>query len=84
MATIIASVQKTNRLVTVEEGWQVSGIGAEIAAYVQEHAFDYLDAPIKRVSGLDIPMPYAENLEALALPTAQDIITAVNAVTYKV
>lgn len=84
MATIIASVQKTNRLVTVEEGWQVSGIGAEIAAYVQEHAFDHLDAPIKRVSGLDIPMPYAENLEALALPTAQDIITAVNAVTYKV
>ena len=83
MATIIASVQKTNRLVTVEEGWQVSGIGAEIAAYVQEHAFDHLDAPIKRVSGLDIPMPYAENLEALALPTAQDLIAAVNAVTYK-
>ena len=83
MDTIIASVQKTNRLVTVEEGWQIAGIGAEIAAHVQEHAFDYLDAPIKRISGLDVPMPYAENLEALALPTAHDIVAAVNAVTYK-
>ncbi len=69
--TILASVQKTNRLVTVEEAWPVAGIGAEIAASVQARAFDALDAPIERVTGLDVPLPYAANLEAAALPTAE-------------
>lgn len=82
MDTIIASVRRTNRLVTVEEGWSVAGIGAEIAAQVQEQAFDALDAPIKRVSGVDVPMPYAENLEAMALPDAAKIIHAVRQVCY--
>ena len=67
--TIIASVQKTNRLVLVEETWPICGIGSEIAAQVQEKAFDYLDAPILRISGKDVPMPYAANLEKLALPS---------------
>ncbi len=80
--TILASVKRTNRLVTVEEGWSIAGIGAEIAAQVQDKAFDALDAPIKRVSGLDIPMPYAENLEAMALPDAEKIIRAVRQVCY--
>ena len=65
--TIIASVQKTNRLVTVEEGWPTCGIGAEIAAHVSSEAFDWLDAPVTRVAGKDVPMPYAANLEKLAL-----------------
>jgi len=67
--TIIASVKKTGRAVTVEEGWQQNGIGGEIAARIMEHAFDYLDAPVTRVSGKDVPMPYAANLEKLALPS---------------
>src|ERR1700760_1685069 len=66
--TIVASVKKTGRAVTVEEGWQQNGVGAEICARIQEHAFDYLDAPVLRVSGKDVPMPYAANLEKLALP----------------
>ncbi len=66
--TIVESVKKTGRIVTVEEGWPQAGIGAEIAARVIEHAFDYLDAPVTRVSGKDVPMPYAANLEKLALP----------------
>ncbi len=82
MDTIIASVKRTNRLVTVEEGWSIAGIGAEIAAQVQDQAFDALDAPIKRVSSVDIPMPYAENLEAMALPDAAKIIRAVRQVCY--
>ena len=61
-------MKKTGPLVTVEEGWPQSGVGAEIAARVMEHAFDYLDAPVMRVSGKDVPMPYAANLEKLALP----------------
>src|SRR5262249_21454260 len=65
--TIVASVKKTGRAVTVEEGWQQNGVGAEIAARLIEHAFDYLDAPVLRVSGKDVPMPYAANLERLAL-----------------
>ena len=81
--TIIQSVQKTNRLVTVEEGWPTCGIGAEISAVVMEQAFDYLDAPVTRISGEDVPMPYAANLEALALPTPADIAEAVKAVTYR-
>ncbi len=74
--TIIASVQKTNRLITVEEGWQTAGIGAEISATVSERAFDYLDAPVLRVGGEDVPMPYAANLETLALPQAETIADA--------
>lgn len=81
--TIIASVQKTGRLVTVEEGWGQSGVGAEIAARVMERAFDYLDAPVLRVFGKDVPMPYAANLEKLALPSVQDVIDAARAVTYR-
>ena len=68
--TVIELVKKTGRLVTVEEGWQQSGVGAEIAARVMEEAFDYLDAPVARVSGKDVPMPYAANLEKLALPSS--------------
>jgi len=81
--TIIASVQKTGRAVTVEEGWQQSGVGAEIAARIMEHAFDYLDAPIARVSGKDVPMPYAANLEKLALPSVTEIVEAAKAVCYR-
>ena len=81
--TILASVQKTNRLVTAEEGWAFSGIGAEIAALVMEQAFDWLDAPVARVAGKDVPMPYAANLETVALPQAADIVAAAKAVTYK-
>jgi len=82
-ATIIDSVKKTNRIVTVEEGWAFAGIGAEIAAVVNEQAFDWLDAPVARVCGKDVPMPYAANLEKLALPQIEDIVAAVQSVTYK-
>jgi pyruvate dehydrogenase E1 component beta subunit len=81
--TIIASVQKTGRAVTVEEGWQQSGVGAEIAARITEHAFDYLDAPVTRVSGKDVPMPYAANLEKLALPSVAEVVEAAKAVCYR-
>jgi pyruvate dehydrogenase E1 component beta subunit len=81
--TIVASVKKTGRAVTVEEGWQQSGVGAEIAARIMEHAFDYLDAPVARVSGKDVPMPYAANLEKLALPTVADVVAAAKAVSYR-
>jgi len=81
--TVIESVKKTGRLVTVEEGWPQGGIGAELAARVFEQAFDYLDAPVMRVTGKDVPMPYAANLEKLALPHVDDVIAAVNAVTYR-
>ena len=77
------SVKKTNRIVTVEEGWRHSGVGAEIAASVMEHAFDWLDAPILRVTGKDVPMPYAANLEKLALPTVAEVVDAVKAVSYR-
>ncbi|WP_199899519.1 pyruvate dehydrogenase complex E1 component subunit beta [Sneathiella glossodoripedis] len=83
MDTIIASVQKTNRCVTVEEGWPQHGVGAELSAQIMEKAFDYLDAPVLRVSGKDVPMPYAANLEKLALPSVREVIDAVNAVTYR-
>jgi len=82
-ATIVASVKKTGRLVTVEEGWQQSGVGAEIAARIMWEAFDYLDAPVARVSGKDVPMPYAANLEKLALPSVAEIVEAAKAVTYR-
>jgi pyruvate dehydrogenase E1 component beta subunit len=75
--TIITSVKKTNRLVTVEEGWPFAGIGAEISAIIMEKAFDYLDAPVIRVTGVDTPLPYAANLEKLALPQVENIINAV-------
>jgi pyruvate dehydrogenase E1 component beta subunit len=81
--TIVASVKKTNRLVTVEETWPVCGIGSEIAASVQAKAFDWLDAPILRVTQKDVPMPYAANLEKLALPSAADVVEAVKTVCYR-
>jgi pyruvate dehydrogenase E1 component beta subunit len=81
--TIIASVKKTGRAVTVEEGWQQSGVGAEIAARIMERAFDYLDAPVGRVSGKDVPMPYAANLEKLALPSVAEVVAAAKAVCYR-
>jgi pyruvate dehydrogenase E1 component beta subunit len=81
--TIVKSVKKTGRVVTVEEGWQQSGIGAEIAARIMEQAFDYLDAPVTRVSAKDVPLPYAANLEKLALPSVADVVAAAKAVTYR-
>jgi pyruvate dehydrogenase E1 component beta subunit len=83
IGTLVESVKKTNRLVTVEEGWRQSGVGAEIAASVTELAFDWLDAPILRVTGKDVPMPYAANLEKLALPTVAEVIEAVKTVSYR-
>jgi pyruvate dehydrogenase E1 component beta subunit len=81
--TIIESVKKTSRLVTVEEGWKQSGVGAEIAARMMEEAFDYLDAPVARVTGKDVPMPYAANLEKLALPSVAEVVEAAKAVCYR-
>jgi pyruvate dehydrogenase E1 component beta subunit len=81
--TIVESVKKTGRAVTVEEGWQQSGVGAEVAARIMEQAFDYLDAPVTRVSAKDVPMPYAANLEKLALPSVAEVVEAVKAVTYR-
>merc|ERR1711998_290909 len=82
-STIINSVKKTNRVVTCEEGFPFAGIGAEISAIINEQAFDWLDAPIKRVTGKDVPMPYAANLEKLALPQVDDIVNACTEVCYK-
>ena len=82
-STIIDSVKKTNRVVTCEEGFPFAGIGAEISALINEQAFDWLDAPIRRVTGKDVPMPYAANLEKLALPQVDDIINACKDVCYK-
>lgn len=81
--TILNSVKKTNRFVSCEEGFPFAGIGAELSAQVTEKAFDWLDAPPKRVTGVDVPMPYAANLEALALPQVETIINAVDEVTYQ-
>jgi pyruvate dehydrogenase E1 component beta subunit len=81
--TVLASVRKTGRCVVVEEGWQQSGVGAEIAARIMELAFDYLDAPVTRVSGKDVPMPYAANLEKLALPSVAEVVDAAKAVSYR-
>ncbi len=83
METVIASVKKTNRCVTIEEGFPQSGIGAEIGMQIMQEAFDYLDAPVIRITGKDVPMPYAANLEKLALPSAEEVVQAVRAVTYK-
>ena len=81
--TIVRSVQKTNRIVSCEEGWPFSGIGSELAAVMMEAAFDWLDAPLARVCAKDVPLPYAANLEALALPQAQDIVDAAKNVCYR-
>jgi pyruvate dehydrogenase E1 component beta subunit len=81
--TVVASLKKTNCCVVVEEGWPQCGVAAEVGMRIMETAFDYLDAPVKRVTGKDVPMPYAANLEKLALPTVQDVIDAVRAVTYR-
>ena len=81
--TIVESVKKTGRIVTVEEGWRQSGVGAEIAAQVVEHAFDWLDAPVLRVTNKDVPMPYAANLEKLTLPSVADVVEAAKAVCYR-
>jgi pyruvate dehydrogenase E1 component beta subunit len=81
--TIIESVKKTGRCVTIEEGWAQSGVGAEIAARLMERAFDYLDAPVARVAGKDVPMPYAANLEKLALPSVAEVVEAAKAVCYR-
>jgi len=82
LPTVLASVQKTNRLVTVEEAWPVCSVGSEICAQVAIQAFDHLDAPPAKVSGADVPMPYAANLERLALPSVEQVIEAVKSVTY--
>jgi pyruvate dehydrogenase E1 component beta subunit len=82
LATIVDSVKRTNRLVTVEEAWPVCSVGSEICARVAIEAFDYLDAPPAKIAGADVPMPYAANLERLALPNAQQVVEAVKAVCY--
>jgi pyruvate dehydrogenase E1 component beta subunit len=81
--TVIASVKKTNRLVTCEEGWPVCSIGSELAATVMDQAFDWLDAPVKRVNGIDVPMPYAANLVVMALPQVADVVAAAKEVCYR-
>ncbi|MDA0701828.1 MAG: pyruvate dehydrogenase complex E1 component subunit beta [Proteobacteria bacterium] len=81
--TIVASVKKTNRIVSLEEGWPVAGIGSEIAAVMMEQAFDWLDAPVVRVCAEDVPLPYAANLEALALPDAARVVAAAKSVCYR-
>ena len=81
--TLVASIKKTNRLVTAEEGWAVAGIGAELAAVAMEQAFDWLDAPVSRVTAAEVPLPYAANLEKLALPQPEDITAAAKAVLYR-
>jgi pyruvate dehydrogenase E1 component beta subunit len=83
IATVIASVKKTGRCVTVEEGWPQNSIGSDIASRLVTEAFDWLDAPVLKVTGKDVPMPYAANLEKLALPTVAEVIEAVRAVTYR-
>jgi pyruvate dehydrogenase E1 component beta subunit len=80
--TIVESVKKTNRCVTVEEGWPQGSVGSEISAQLMTHAFDYLDAPVARVTGRDVPMPYAANLEKLALPNVEDVVAAAKSVLY--
>jgi pyruvate dehydrogenase E1 component beta subunit len=76
-------VRKTNRIVTVEEGWPICSIGSEISARVAAEAFDHLDAPALKVSGADVPMPYAANLERLALPSVEQVIEAAKTVCYR-
>ena len=80
---VAESVKKTNRIVSVEEGWPFAAIGSEIAAIVMEECFDWLDAPLKRVAGKDVPLPYAANLERLAVPQVEDIVAAAREVAYR-
>ena len=82
-ATLVDSVEKTGRLVSVEEGWPFAGIGAELAAVMMEQAFDWLDAPVARVTAADVPLPYAANLERLALPQVEDVVRAAKDVLYR-
>ena len=82
METVLNSVKKTNRCVLVEQAWPACSMSSEIGFQIMEHAFDYLDAPVARVTGKDVPMPYAANLEKLALPTTEDVVAAAKAVTY--
>jgi pyruvate dehydrogenase E1 component beta subunit len=82
-ATVIESVKKTNRIVSVEQGWPICSIGSEIAAAIVDEAFDYLDAPPIRITGKDVPMPYAANLERMALPSVDDVVSAAKRVCYR-
>ena len=83
LETVIRSVQKTSRCVTVEEGWPQNSVGSYIAAQLMAHAFDFLDAPVLSITGKDVPMPYAANLEKLALPSVKEVVEAVKAVSYR-
>jgi pyruvate dehydrogenase E1 component beta subunit len=83
MATVLDSVRKTNRIVTVEEGWPICSVGSEVCARVAIEAFDHLDAPPVKVTGADVPMPYAANLEKLALPSVDQVVAAVKQVCYR-
>jgi pyruvate dehydrogenase E1 component beta subunit len=80
--TIFASIRKTNRIVTVEEAWPVCSVGSEICAQAAIHCFDHLDAPPAKVTGADVPMPYAANLERLALPSAEQVVAAAKSALY--
>jgi pyruvate dehydrogenase E1 component beta subunit len=82
-ALILRSVKRTNRCVIVEEGWPFAGAGAEVSYRITSSAFDYLDAPVVRVTGEDVPMPYAKNLEHLVLPSVEKVVTAVKSVLYR-
>jgi len=82
MEPVLVSFKKTNRAVIVEEGWKSYGVGAEISARIYENAFDYIDAPIKRVAQQEVPLPYNQNLEQMALPQVKDIVTAVKEVIH--
>ena len=83
MGTVLASVRKTNRIVTVEEAWPMCSIGSEVCARVAMDAFDHLDAPPIKISGADVPMPYAANLEKLALPSVEQVVAAAKSVCYR-
>jgi pyruvate dehydrogenase E1 component beta subunit len=83
LETVVESVKKTNRCVTIEEGWPVNSVGGHIASEIMVRAFDWLDAPVLKVSGKDVPMPYAANLEKMALPSVAEVIEAVKSVTYR-
>jgi pyruvate dehydrogenase E1 component beta subunit len=83
LETVVASVRKTNRILMVEEGWPICSIGSEICARVALEAFDHLDAPPTKVTGADVPMPYAANLEKLALPSVEQVVAAAKAVCYR-
>jgi pyruvate dehydrogenase E1 component beta subunit len=77
MDTVLASVRKTNRAVVIEDDWKFGGFAGELSAQIMEHAFDYLDAPVARVSSKDVPLPYNRNLEFAALPSEEDVVDAV-------